>query len=54
MAKARSSTSGSSEKKIRPALSPEAREKQLINLAVDLAEQQLLDGTALHRLLHIF
>ena len=46
MAKARSSTSGSSEKKIRPALSPEAREKQLINLAVDLAEQQLLDGTA--------
>lgn len=46
MAKARSSTSGLSEKKIRPALSPEAREKQLINLAVDLAEQQLLDGTA--------
>lgn len=46
MAKARSSTSGSSTKKMRPALSPEARENQLINLAVDLAEQQLLDGTA--------
>ena len=29
-----------------PALSPEAREKQLISLAVDLAEQRLLDGTA--------
>lgn len=30
----------------RPALSPDARENQLISLAVDLAEQQLLDGTA--------
>lgn len=31
---------------VRPATSPEAREKQLINLAVNLAEQQLRDGTA--------
>ena len=30
----------------RPALTPEARELQLIALAVDLAEQQLRDGTA--------
>lgn len=30
----------------RPALSPEARESQLVSLAVDLAEQQLRDGTA--------
>ena len=30
----------------RPAISPEARENQLISLAVDLAEQQLRDGTA--------
>lgn len=30
----------------RRAMSPEAREKQLIALATDLAEQQLLDGTA--------
>jgi hypothetical protein len=30
----------------RPAMSPDARENQLISLAVDLAEQQLLDGTA--------
>ena len=29
-----------------PATSPEARENQLINMAVDLAEQQLRDGTA--------
>lgn len=33
-------------RKTRPALTPEAREKQLINLAIDAAEQQLLDGTA--------
>lgn len=33
-------------KKIRPALTPEAREKQLIALAIDRAEEQLLDGTA--------
>lgn len=30
----------------RPATTPEARENQLISLAVDLAEQQLRDGTA--------
>lgn len=33
-------------RKMRPALSPEARESQMISLAVDLAEQQLRDGTA--------
>lgn len=32
--------------KMRPALTLEAREGQLISLAVDLAEQQLRDGTA--------
>ena len=44
MTKAR--TSGSSGRKIRPALSPEARENQMISLAVDLAEKQLIEGTA--------
>ncbi len=29
-----------------PASSPEERENQLINLAVDLAERQLIEGTA--------
>ena len=33
-------------KKIRPALTPEARENQMISLAVDLAEKKLQDGTA--------
>lgn len=40
------SQSINSSKKIRPALTPEARENQLISLAVDLAEKQLLEGTA--------
>ena len=39
-------TDAKDRKKIRPAQSPEARENQLIALAVDLAEKQLLDGTA--------
>lgn len=33
-------------KKSRPAISPEARENQMIALAVDLAEEQLRNGTA--------
>lgn len=36
----------SSSAPIRPALTPDARESQLINLAMNLAEQQLRDGTA--------
>ncbi len=32
--------------RMRPALTPEARENQLISLAVDLAEEQLRNGTA--------
>lgn len=48
MAKRKDSTptTKSSSKKIRPATTPEARENQLISLAVDLAERQLLEGTA--------
>lgn len=45
MAKVIKSSSGSKQNG-RPALSPEARENQMIALAVDLAEQQLRDGTA--------
>lgn len=33
-------------RKIRPALSTEARESQLIHLAVDLVEKRLIEGTA--------
>lgn len=33
-------------RKTRPALTPEAREQQLISKAVDLAERQIEEGTA--------
>lgn len=33
-------------RKMSPAKTPEERENQMISLAVDLAEQQLIDGTA--------
>lgn len=33
-------------KQLRPALDPEARESQMVSYAIDLAEKQLLDGTA--------
>ena len=41
-------------KKMRPALTPEARENQMIALAMDLAEQQLRDGTASSQLITEF
>lgn len=46
MAKKKDSQEKQPTKKIRPATTPEARENQLIALAVDLAEKQLLEGTA--------
>lgn len=45
MAKA-SKTKSNNTHSIRPALTPEARENQMISLANDLALQQLQDGTA--------
>ena len=38
--------SGVSNEKTRPALTPEARDNQLIARAVDLAERRLIEGTA--------
>lgn len=46
MAKVKTESSNSKSRKMRPALTPEARENQLISLAVDLAEKQLQEGTA--------
>ena len=40
------SNSSNKERRIRPGLTPESREDQLVALAINLAEQQLLDGTA--------
>ena len=39
-------TTGSKRTKAPPATTPEARENQLISLAIDLVEQRLIDGTA--------
>ena len=46
MSKVKAVSSKPTEKKRRPALTPETRENQLISLAVDLAEKQLQEGTA--------
>lgn len=46
MAKVKSGSSNPKPRKMRPALTPEARENQMIALAVDLAERQLMEGTA--------
>lgn len=46
MKKANIGGSSESTRKIKPATTPEAREQQMIALAVDLAEKQLLEGTA--------
>ncbi len=54
MKKARTVNSSDSSRKMRPALSPEARENQMISLAMDLAEQQLRDGTASSQLITEF
>ena len=46
MPKVKKTINSNPDKRIRPALTPEARENQLIALAVDLVEQRLLDGSA--------
>ena len=46
MPRIKKTNSSNTDRKIRPALTPEARENQLIALAVDLVEQRLLDGSA--------
>lgn len=54
MAKVKNSTTSGTTRKSRPALTPEARENQIISLAMDLAEQQLRDGTASSQLITEF
>lgn len=46
MAKAKAAERREPVKKMRPALTPEARENQLISLAYDLVEERLRNGTA--------
>lgn len=51
MAKARATKS---ERRFRPALNPDSRENQMISLAMDVAEQQMRDGTASPQLISHF
>lgn len=46
MAKVKAPNQNGSKTRLRPALTPEARESQLISLAYDLVEARLLEGTA--------
>lgn len=46
MAKVKANSSSSTRSSMRPALTPEARENQLISLATDLVEKRLREGTA--------
>lgn len=46
MAKTKADVSSSISKKRRPALTPESRENQMIALAIDTAERQMMEGTA--------
>ena len=46
MGKTNTKTSGVKKTKMPPAKSPEEQEQRMISAAMDLAEQQLLDGTA--------
>ena len=46
MAKVKANSSSNSARSVRPALTPEAEENQMIALAMDLVKQRLLDGTA--------
>jgi hypothetical protein len=47
MARVKAPTGSSNSKpKLRPALTPEAKENQMVSLAMDLVEQRLRDGTA--------
>ena len=46
MAKVRGSGPSESPREMRPALTPEARESQMISLAMDLVQKRLIDGSA--------
>lgn len=46
MPRARAISDSGTRRGMRPALTPEAREDQMISLAVNLAEKQLREGTA--------
>lgn len=54
MPSAKDSESKGRSSRARPALTPDAREKQLTSLAYDLAEKQLREGTASSQVISTF
>lgn len=46
MKRAKDPSGSGSKRSVRPALTPEARENQMIALAMDLVERRILEGTA--------
>lgn len=46
MRRAKTTQAGTTQRRSRPALTPDARENQIIAKAIDLAEQQIMDGIA--------
>lgn len=54
MAKPRAVDSSRPKRKRRPALTPESRENQLVALAMDVAEEQMLNGTASNQVITHF
>lgn len=46
MRKSKEKVTGVRRSASRPVIDPESRENEMISLAIDLAEQQLMDGTA--------
>lgn len=46
MPKVKVTDSSTPRRKMKPALTPDARENQLISLATDLVEKRLIEGTA--------
>jgi hypothetical protein len=54
MAKGKEKSPSEPSPRRRPAIDPEARLNQLIDMAVDCAEQQLLDGTASSQVIAYF
>lgn len=51
MAASRKNSSGTIQRKFAPAVDPEARENQLISMAIDAAEREFLEGRASNQLI---
>lgn len=46
MARVKNENREPTRRRMKPAMNPESRENQMISLAIDLAEKQLMEGTA--------